>query len=118
MIKSYICISPICESAEPTDNCADGDKREFVGLSHSGHVGLDEVRGGATVAVRRIEDHPEAGRLAELGFEVGRRVRVARGGDPLICHVDGARIGLGRGLARCIRVEIISGTDRWTRAVG
>jgi ferrous iron transport protein A len=45
----------------------------------------------------------EAGRLMELGFLPGARVRAVRaapGGDPRVFHVDGAEVALRRETAR------------------
>jgi len=66
---------------------------------------LSDVRIGATVKVHHLSDHAGADRLRELGVDSGRSLRVLRGGDPMVCDVGGARLGLGRSLARCIFVD-------------
>lgn len=119
MIQSHVSFNSARDPSLPSFNPgAEENGHIAIGPSSRPELGLDEVACGMMVEVRRIVEQAGSGRLAELGFKVGRRVQVARGGDPLICQLDGARIGLGRGLARCIRVEIISGTNRWTHGVG
>jgi Fe2+ transport system protein FeoA len=53
-------------------------------------------------------DSDDAVRLKSLGICVGRRVQLAKGGDPLIVRVLGTRVGLSARLARCVRVESLS----------
>ncbi len=66
---------------------------------------LSTVPAGATVTVNCLTDDPNTMRLRELGMDRGRRVRVVCVGDPLMCQVEGTRIGLGRRLAGCILVD-------------
>jgi Fe2+ transport system protein FeoA len=44
-------------------------------------------------------------RLREMGLCEGRRVRVLRRVDPMICQIDECRVGLGQGLAEQIFVN-------------
>jgi len=67
-------------------------------LSH-----LDDGAFGRIVAVEAAAD--DSIRLKSLGLCVGRRVQLAKGGDPLIVRVLGARVGLSRRLAACVLVQ-------------
>ena len=68
---------------------------------------LSNVPSGVTVTVRGLLGNPDADRLHELGLGAGKRVRILADGDPLLCQVEGSRIGLQRRLARCILVDLI-----------
>ncbi len=57
-------------------------------------------------AVAATADH--AARLAGLGISVGRQVRLLRTGDPTVVQVYGSRLGLARGLAELVQVDIES----------
>jgi Fe2+ transport system protein FeoA len=67
-------------------------------LSH-----LEDGAFGRIVAVEADAD--DAVRLKSLGLCIGRRVQVAKGGDPLIVRVLGARVGLSRRLAASVLVK-------------
>lgn len=57
--------------------------------------------------VRAVDaDDEEAARLKTLGVCPGRRVELARGGDPLILKIFGTRLGLAGRLAARVRVDI------------
>ena len=73
--------------------------------SFNGPPTLSTVRVGETVTVRCLADGPCTTRLRELGMDRGRRVRVLCVGDPLMCQLEDARIGLGRQLAGCILID-------------
>jgi ferrous iron transport protein A len=45
-------------------------------------------------------------RLAEMGVSIGTRLRVVRGGGPVIVDVRGQRLVIGRGMAERVTVEI------------
>jgi len=67
---------------------------------------LSSVAAGSVVTVRRLDDQDcSLSRLRELGIDQGRRLRIVRHGDPLICQVGECRFGLCRRLARCIYVD-------------
>jgi Fe2+ transport system protein FeoA len=67
-------------------------------LSH-----LQDGAFGRVVAVQADAD--DAIRLKSLGICAGRRVQLAKGGDPLVVRVLGARVGLSRRLAACVLIE-------------
>ena len=50
-------------------------------------------------------EHDDAIRLKSLGICIGRRVQLAKGGDPLVVRVLGTRVGLSARLARGVLVE-------------
>lgn len=67
---------------------------------------LDELKSGARVVVRHVEeDECGMARLMAMGLCVGRQVEVVRQGNPLIVHLLGARVGISGRLARRILVE-------------
>jgi Fe2+ transport system protein FeoA len=67
---------------------------------------LSHLQDGAFGRVVAVEaDTDDAIRLKSLGICTGRRVQLAKGGDPLIVRVLGARVGLSRRLAACVLVE-------------
>ncbi|MHC1579816.1 MAG: FeoA family protein [Candidatus Alkanophagales archaeon] len=67
---------------------------------------LAEGEEGRVVAVRGGRGFVR--RLAELGLNPGVRVKMLRatGGGPLLVHVRGSRIALGRGVAMHVLVEV------------
>jgi Fe2+ transport system protein FeoA len=69
---------------------------------------LSLLQDGAFGRIVAVEsDSDDAIRLKSLGLCVGRRVLLAKGGDPLIVRVLGARVGLSRRLAACVLVETL-----------
>jgi Fe2+ transport system protein FeoA len=67
---------------------------------------LSHLQDGAFGRIVTVEaDADDAIRLKSLGLCIGRRVQLAKGGDPLIVRVLGARVGLSRRLAACVLVE-------------
>lgn len=83
--------------AEITPTATEAGQR-LADLSH-----LPDGAFGRVVAVEADSD--DAIRLKSLGICTGRRVQLAKGGDPLIVRVLGARVGLSRRLAACVLVE-------------
>ncbi|MGY4706505.1 FeoA family protein [Candidatus Bipolaricaulota sp. J31] len=72
-------------------------------------VDLETLPPGRKARVTRIEGgRGLAGRLARLGIVPGAEVEVisrAPVGGPVLIEVDGARVALGRGVARKVVVE-------------
>jgi Fe2+ transport system protein FeoA len=67
---------------------------------------LSHLEDGAFGRIVSVEaDADDAIRLKSLGLCLGRRVQLAKGGDPLIVRVLGARVGLSRRLAACVLVK-------------
>lgn len=70
-------------------------------------VRLDTLPPRVCAVVRAVEaDDEDSHRLKTLGVCVGRRVEVARLGDPMILKVFGSRLGLSAELARRVQVEV------------
>jgi Fe2+ transport system protein FeoA len=64
------------------------------------------LRDGALAeVVEVVAEADDAVRLKSLGVCVGRRVQLAKGGDPLIVRVLGARVGLSARLAAGVVVR-------------
>ena len=67
---------------------------------------LSQLAAGVLARVVSVEaDRDDAIRLKSLGICVGRRVQLAKVGDPLIVRVLGTRVGLSARLAQCVVVE-------------
>jgi Fe2+ transport system protein FeoA len=67
---------------------------------------LSALRDGALAeVVEVVAEADDAVRLKSLGVCVGRRVQLAKGGDPLIVRVLGARVGLSARLAAGVVVR-------------
>jgi Fe2+ transport system protein FeoA len=72
-------------------------------------VRLDTLPPRTCAVVREVAtDDEDTQRLKTLGVCVGRRVEVARTGDPLILKIFGSRLGVSAELAARVRVEICS----------
>jgi Fe2+ transport system protein FeoA len=84
----------MAETSGPTHD----NPRQASDLSH-----LQDGAFGRIVAVEADAD--DAIRLKSLGLCLGRRVQLAKGGDPLIVRVLGARVGLSRRLAASVLVQ-------------
>ena len=70
-------------------------------------VRLDELPPRVCAVVRSIStDDEDTHRLKTLGVCVGRRVELARAGNPLILKVFGSRLGISAELASRVQVEI------------
>jgi ferrous iron transport protein A len=70
-------------------------------------VRLDELPPRVCAVVRSIAtDDEDTQRLKTLGVCVGRRVEVARAGNPLILKIFGSRLGVSAELAARVRVEV------------
>jgi len=70
-------------------------------------VRLDELPPRVCAVVRSIStDDEDTRRLKTLGVCVGRRVEVARTGNPLILKVFGSRLGISAELAARVKVEV------------
>jgi Fe2+ transport system protein FeoA len=70
-------------------------------------VRLDALPARVCAVVRSVEtDDEETQRLKTLGVCVGRRLEVARAGDPLILKIFGSRLGLSAELAKRVQVEV------------
>lgn len=70
-------------------------------------VRLDQLPPRVCAVVRRVETEDEdTQRLKTLGVCLGRRVEIARSGNPLILKIFGSRLGLSAELAARVRVEI------------
>jgi Fe2+ transport system protein FeoA len=70
-------------------------------------VRLDELPPRTCAVVRSIAtDDEETERLKTLGVCVGRRVEVARSGNPLILKIFGSRLGISAELAARVQVEV------------
>ena len=70
-------------------------------------VRLDELPPHVCSVVRSIAtDDEDTQRLKTLGVCVGRRVEVARTGNPLILKIFGSRLGLSAELAARVQVEV------------
>ncbi|HEX9045547.1 MAG TPA: FeoA family protein [Verrucomicrobiae bacterium] len=68
---------------------------------------LDELPPRVCAVVRSIAtDDEDTQRLKTLGVCVGRRVEVARSGNPLILKVFGSRLGISGELASRVQVEV------------
>lgn len=64
---------------------------------------LDRVACGASATiVGLVTGGSSTLRLRELGFGVGRTVRVLSNADPMLCLVNSARVGVDRSLARTV----------------
>lgn len=69
-------------------------------------VPLSDAEAAAVVVVARVEARDDdAVRLKRMGVCDGRRVQVLQGGDPMILHVAGCRVGLSRRLAQHVLVR-------------
>jgi len=69
---------------------------------------LSQLDAGALARVVSVDsDDDDAIRLKSLGICIGRRVQLAKIGDPLIVRVLGTRVGLSARLARCVVVELL-----------
>ncbi len=62
----------------------------------------------SVVAEVRCEEQ-DAVRLKRMGICVGRRVRLVRGGEPLIVLAAGSRVGLSRQLGKAVSVTPCDG---------
>jgi Fe2+ transport system protein FeoA len=70
-------------------------------------VRLDVLPARVCAVVRSVEtDDEDTQRLKTLGVCIGRRIEVARIGDPLILKIFGSRLGLSAELARRVHVEV------------
>ena len=70
-------------------------------------VRLDELPPRTCAVVRSIAtEDEETERLKTLGVCVGRRVEVARSGNPLILKIFGSRLGVSAELAARVQVEV------------
>lgn len=70
-------------------------------------VRLDTLPPRTCAVVRSIAtDDEDTQRLKTLGVCVGRRIEVARNGNPLILKIFGSRLGLSAELAARVQVEI------------
>jgi len=70
-------------------------------------VRLDELPPRVCAVVRSIAtDDEDTQRLKTLGVCVGRRVEVARSGNPLILKIFGSRLGISGELAARVQVEV------------
>jgi Fe2+ transport system protein FeoA len=70
-------------------------------------VRLDELPARVCAVVRSIAtDDEDTQRLKTLGVCVGRRIEVARTGNPLILKIFGSRLGISGELAARVRVEV------------
>jgi Fe2+ transport system protein FeoA len=70
-------------------------------------VRLNDLPPRVCAVVRSITtDDEDTRRLKTLGVCVGRRVEVARTGNPLILKIFGSRLGLSAELAARVSVEV------------
>lgn len=70
-------------------------------------VRLDELPPRVCAVVRSVStDDEETQRLKTLGVCIGRRLEIARTGDPLILKIFGSRLGLSAELAQRVQVEV------------
>lgn len=70
-------------------------------------VRLDTLPPRVCAVVRSVDtDDEDSQRLKTLGVCIGRRVEVARVGDPMILKIFGSRLGLSAELARRVQVEV------------
>jgi Fe2+ transport system protein FeoA len=70
-------------------------------------VRLDDLPPRTCAVVRSIAtEDEETERLKTLGVCVGRRVEVARSGNPLILKIFGSRLGISAELAARVQVEV------------
>lgn len=65
---------------------------------------LTAVNAGTFECVEIHGDNEAQVRLKRLGVCEGRQVEVVRAGDPMILSAVGARIGISRALAACVKV--------------
>jgi Fe2+ transport system protein FeoA len=74
---------------------------------------LDQLPSGTHGVVQHI-DHADTAlhRLMAMGLCVGRRVEVARQGNPLVLRLLGARVGVSSRLAQRIVIEPCGGSGR------
>lgn len=67
---------------------------------------LASLKAGQKTLIAGIDGRPDDRlRLMEQGFIRGRGVAVVRGGNPLICDIDGARLSMSRELAEIILIR-------------
>jgi Fe2+ transport system protein FeoA len=83
--------APTTSPAEPTQTAT------LAGLPPDALARVIDVVGDADDAVR----------LKSLGVCIGRRVQIAKAGNPLIVRVLGTRVGLSERLAELVRVELL-----------
>jgi len=70
-------------------------------------VRLDKLPARTCAVVRSVStDDEDTQRLKTLGVCVGRRVELARVGNPLILKIFGSRLGISAELAARVQVEV------------
>jgi len=77
---------------------------------------LSDLDVGTCALIEDVDSRKELDRLKSMGICIGRKVEVAKRGDPLILKVYGIRIGLSARLARHIQVRPCESAPRcWER---
>ncbi len=72
---------------------------------------LCQLPAGSIGRVRELTGNPDfCQRVREMGFGESAFVKKVGGSGPFICQVNGTRIALSHGAARCILIEPVGRT--------